>query len=1186
MKFRKIIITFIIMMLITTISPHQYMNTSYGYSSSDNDPTNFYSWANSYLGTDKAYYVKSTDEIKFVSRGIMDSSAYYRWGTEGYQVRVRLDNGKVLWTIIPFGHKGFIEKEEISGKYIYTLKRLKWKSGSNSLMSTLKKEFVDTGKITQSELNTVGLGDIRFDAVFVLKLDGRDQGYLRSNGTISGNLYLTDGRYKSPPYVYDSNAIKFNNAVPRLTSVDKKQGSNGYTGMRGSAPWSSNSKKSMADRMDISVVTDSTDNNPPNLWYSPNSKGWTNQDVTVTIRASDDYGVDNVSYRYYKSGYNSGYKRGNNGTKVTFYSEGIWRITGTAKDYSGHSTSKTSGYYKIDKTDPGGTFSPNSSSWRNSNLTVNFNPSDSGGSGVYRWRYKVYKNGSWGNYSSYINGDTSKNITLSTEGKNRIYVAVYDNAGNSKGLYSGHYYIDKTSPEHYSHSITGERYRKGNDYWIRPNESVKYKMRGYDSLSGIRYSYGRFTSSGVDSRSQHDWNNSSTHNNHFMKSNYLEFVSANETYESGSHKEIEWTIKPKNYSSNYEKDYDAQYYYRDNAGNNVGYTDTGMNLRVDGSRPYHLSDEIIGARYIDENNYWVRQSDKLKIRVKGQDDRSGLKLTYLSLNNHKNRAYTYWEGNYSEYVKDSSDFSIPSGRVIDGNGAAKEYEFDVNVNTSQDIDSNVKYLYKDNVDYYTYDYANNNKWENTNKIIKVDNTKPSGTYSPTSLNWTNSNQTISFNPSDSRSGVQKWRYRLSSDDGNNYGSWSSWIIGDTTSNISLESEGTWKIQAEVIDNVGLSNIVTSGTYEIDQSLPEHISHSITGHRYKNSNDYWVQPNDTIKYKLRGYDKDSGIWISYARLYADGVDARSKHNWSNTSTHNDYFKTSLYIDFDSAIETYESSGYREVEWTIKTKENSTDNEKDYDMQYYYIDYADNHLGYGSTGMNLRIDNTKPDIHISQTEGILLPTDEIQLNASDNRSGVKKIQYKWLKTSSKQTDFTDFTTHSGGNNINKPSHGEGYYLHVIATDNVGISRYNVYGEYNNYEIYLKNYRITDMVNHQDYGYIYPIPKDDLFVYYKAGYYVTFRIDAIGDPQEVIAEMDINSIPDGNIKMKIVEDDGVWTTWEGEYYSDVNTSEGSMISTDITAYKDSIIYNYNSHELWDGEILKIKGNAIKDTKINRTN
>jgi hypothetical protein len=168
------------------------------------------------------------------------------------------------------------------------------------------------------------------------------------------------------------------------------------------------------------------------------------------------------------------------------------------------------------------------------------------------------------------------------------------------------------------------------------------------------------------------------------------------------------------------------------------------------------------------------------------------------------------------------------------------------------------------------------------------------------------------------------------------------------------------------------------------------------------------------------------------------------------------------------------------------------------------------------------------------------------------------------------------------------GETTYTVKVYSRRTGelIARQNVTLEILNLKV--ENFRITDIVNHPEweYGYNYPIAKNDLPVDYKAGYYATFRVNTIGEPENVRAIVRIDGITDKTISMTYIDTDGDNQIWEGRYYAEATTPEGSVITMHVTASKDTEVYDYNAEETWDGVVLIVEGSALQDGRINRTN
>ncbi|NLZ52479.1 MAG: hypothetical protein GX892_04930, partial [Thermoanaerobacteraceae bacterium] len=171
-----------------------------------------------------------------------------------------------------------------------------------------------------------------------------------------------------------------------------------------------------------------------------------------TITASDpsgDYAYTNYMWSTSTAKPAYGWTRNTAATfDVTQSEQGVWYLHMEAFDYGGNRFYRMRGPYKIDKTPPSAVFTPNSASWRNTDVNVVIDPSDAGGSGVKQWRYRVSTNNgsTYGSWSSFVTGDTNGTVTLSTTGLNKIQVEAHDIAGNIGYITSGIYYIDKVAP--------------------------------------------------------------------------------------------------------------------------------------------------------------------------------------------------------------------------------------------------------------------------------------------------------------------------------------------------------------------------------------------------------------------------------------------------------------------------------------------------------------------------------------------------------------------------------------------------------------------------------------------------------------------------------------------------------------------------------------------------------------------
>ena len=156
-----------------------------------------------------------------------------------------------------------------------------------------------------------------------------------------------------------------------------------------------------------------------------NPTSWTNQNVTLTVNATDSGSGLNASAYSFDNG--ATWQAGNTKT----YSSNQ-TVTIKVRDAVGNISSATSVVInKIDKSSPTCTNSGDSTSWTTSNRTINYGCSDTGGSGCN---------------SSYSGGSTT--FSTSTKTSTIASYTIKDNAGNTVTCPSrtANVYVDKNSP--------------------------------------------------------------------------------------------------------------------------------------------------------------------------------------------------------------------------------------------------------------------------------------------------------------------------------------------------------------------------------------------------------------------------------------------------------------------------------------------------------------------------------------------------------------------------------------------------------------------------------------------------------------------------------------------------------------------------------------------------------------------
>jgi YD repeat-containing protein len=112
------------------------------------------------------------------------------------------------------------------------------------------------------------------------------------------------------------------------------------------------------------------------------------------------------------------------------------------------------------------------------------------------------------------------------------------------------------------------------------------------------------------------------------------------------------------------------------------------------------------------------------------------------------------------------------------------------------------------------DHAGNTRTV-TSGTYNIDKTASNISFSPNSTELTESTNVIVSSTDTGGSGVNQWRYQLSSDGGVNYGDWTGWNPSET---ITLNTPGAWRIRGEVEDFAGNTTTVISGGYHIDRRI--------------------------------------------------------------------------------------------------------------------------------------------------------------------------------------------------------------------------------------------------------------------------------------------------------------------------------------------------------------------------------
>lgn len=162
---------------------------------------------------------------------------------------------------------------------------------------------------------------------------------------------------------------------------------------------------------------------------------------------------------------------------------------------------------------------------------------------------------------------------------------------------------------------------------------------------------------------------------------------------------------------------------------------------------------------------------------------------------------------------------------------------------------------------------------------KIDKTLPGISAVPFGQNWTNQNVTVSLNPWDALSGVQKWRYAASDNDGASWGAWTGYAWGPAYTSAAISYEGVHRLMAEVTDNAGNVAYIMTDRYCIDKTAP--VIHSDL--------DGPVEVSESLRVNLSLYDSLSGV--KQTRYVFSNTAQKPDGGWITTAEVNFSAKTS-------------------------------------------------------------------------------------------------------------------------------------------------------------------------------------------------------------------------------------------------------------------------------------------------------
>ncbi len=349
-----------------------------------------------------------------------------------------------------------------------------------------------------------------------------------------------------------------------------------------------------------------------------------------------------------------------------------------------------------------------------------------------------------------------------------------------------------------------------------------------------------------------------------------------------------------------------------------------------------------------------------------------------------------------------------------------------------------------------------NKKEFTSNVFKIDLTKPNLTLTKDDTLPTNADVTITATGSDDDSGVKRIKYAN--------GTWHS----KSEIEFTFSSNGTYTFEIE--DNVGNNFSKSIEINNIDKVAPgkpsisaptswqrDNVSVSITdGEDNESGVDYtqyrlnkgtWktynksfiIKDSGETKIEARSIDRAGNVSPTVSKIVKlDKVVPNFLLSANKTSpTNKDIIITAIGTDSHSGVKRIKDNNGK---WHNKTEIKFTVN-KNGKYTFVVEDNAGNETEQSITIDN--IDKTAPTVSLSKDSGDYALSHSTKITATDNESGIEKVEYAWTTDLSFPT--SNFKEIKNYKSISTPNSTGNYFLHVRATDKVGNSKNLTSGEF---------------------------------------------------------------------------------------------------------------------------------------------
>ncbi|AEE97566.1 Peptidase M23 [Mahella australiensis 50-1 BON] len=723
------------------------------------------------------------------------------------------------------------------------------------------------------------------------------------------------------------------------------------------------------------------DSTPPIISVNPTSRNWGNTGVTVNISVTDDKGLDSVQYAWSTTTGKptTGWVDTAPISQVTQSATGSWYLHVQAEDKGGNYVYNYFGPYKIDKNVPTVVASPEERNWDNTNVTVALTYSDTGGSGLstkqYAWSTSTTAPTAWNNYTA--------PVTQTAEGTWYLHVKVGDNAGNVMTDYFGPYKIDKTLP-----SISASP--SGRD-WGKTNVTVTltYTDAGGSGLPTRQYAWSKSTTTPTV------WNNYTGQVT--QTADGVWYLHARAVDGAGN--------SITTYFGQYKIDKTPPTIIAVPASSDWGNTDISVTLTYSdavgsglSTRRYAWSTSTaVPTAWVDYTAP-VKQTEEgiWYLHVRAEDNVGNVNTQYFGPYKIDKTLPTV-TANPSESIWEHTDVTVNLTYADTGGSglSTKQYVWSSSNTIQPSTWLNYSSATTQPVTGSWYLWAKATDIAG-NVIIKcfgpykIDKVLPLVSFAPNSSSWDDS-VTVTITPTDSGgSGLDKWRYVVSSDNGLTYGSWSSYYTGIET--VTLNTSAIYKLKVEVYDKAGNVNTLYSGSYNIDSEPPD-ISADLPSRNWGNTN--------------------VTVTLTYTDTGGSGLSTK-QYAWSTSTA-----TPTTWTDYTTAV-----TQTAEGTWYLHAK--ATDAAGNVKTQYFGP---------------YKIDKTLPTITANPSSRDWEETPvTVTLNYMDSGgSGVIARQYAWSTSITTPTAWTNYTAA-----VTQAAEGT-WYLHAKATDAAGNVKVQYFGPY---------------------------------------------------------------------------------------------------------------------------------------------